>query len=236
MNKRFDPHFTPNITKTETIVGWLYTPAHMFVMPLLLSLVVYGLWPDMTDIQGNLLYYGVGMVIVLPVFFKMLRREFDRLYDRPLHCLSTLFWGYCIWYGLSLILSVFMTLSGWLEDSPNDVAIDEMAQGAYNLTMLISVILAPILEEILFRGVVFQSIRKKSRLLAYVVNILLFGFYHIWQYVLVYGDLSYLLFIVQYIPVTFALIWVYEYSGSLWTAIFFHMSNNFLAMQILQMM
>lgn len=230
------PRFSHTVTKAETILGWIYTLIHMFGLPFGLSLLQLHVFPEMTDIQGNLLYYCVGLAILLPLFWKMLRREFDPLFEHPFRCLGTLFWGYGIWYGLSLVLTAVMMATGWAEDAPNDMAVDQMAQSAWNLTMFISVIAAPILEEILFRGVIFQSMHKKSRLWAYVFNILLFGLYHVWQYALVYEDLYYLVFIVQYIPVTFALIWVYEYSGSLWTAIFFHMSNNYMAMQILQLM
>ena len=41
---------------------------------------------------------------------------------------------------------------------------------------------------------------------------------------------------LTYVLFTFALTWSYERSGSLWTAIFFHATNNYLAMQITQMM
>ena len=102
--------------------------------------------------------------------------------------------------------------------------------------LAISVIFAPIVEEALFRGVLFQSIRRHSRVWAYIASLAVFGIYHTWQFAVVYQDPVYLLYSLQYIPITFALTWSYEKSGSLWVPIFFHASNNYLAMQITQMM
>ena len=111
-----------------------------------------------------------------------------------------------------------------------------MAQENFGGVLVISVIAAPIVEEVLFRGILFQSIRKRSRVWAYIASLAMFGLYHTWQFALLYQDPMYLLFSLQYIPITFALTWSYERSGSLWTAIFFHATNNYLAMQITQMM
>lgn len=232
MNNPAPRGFTPTITKFEMIFGLIYLPIHVFVLPLLLSVVQITLLPELTAIQGNLLYYGISAVVLLPLFWKMLRREFDPLFDRPFHCLGTFVTGYGLWFVLALAVSAVMTLLGMVEDTPNDMAVDDLVKEGYNATLLMSVIAAPILEEILFRGVLFQSIRKKHRVLAYVVNIFVFGLIHVWQYALIYGDWSYLLYIINYAHITFVLTWVYEHSGSLWTAIFFHASNNFLALQI----
>ena len=93
---------------------------------------------------------------------------------------------------------------------------------------------APIVEEVLFRGVVFQSLRKRNRVLAYVVSVVLFSLYHVWSYAIAAGDPKVLLYALQYVPLTLILTWTYERSGSLWTAIAFHSSYNFLAMYLTQ--
>ena len=49
------------------------------------------------------------------------------------------------------------------------------------LTLFITVVCAPLIEETFFRGVVFGSIRKHHRTLAYVVTTILFCTLHIWQ-------------------------------------------------------
>ena len=83
---------------------------------------------------------------------------------------------------------------------------------------------APIVEEIVFRGAVFGALRQKNRLLAYVVSVLLFSLYHVWGYML--ADWKLIIFIIQYIPVSFLLCRLYERTSSIWSCIFMHMLVN----------
>ena len=62
--------------------------------------------------------------------------------------------------------------------------------------IFMTVFLAPVTEELIFRGVVFTSVREHSRVLAYVISALLFGFIHVMDSVLA-GNLSEM---VQMIP------------------------------------
>ena len=95
------------------------------------------------------------------------------------------------------------------------LALEMMAFGAA-LVFAMSVFLAPLVEEPLFRGAVFGSIYHKNRYAAYAVSTLLFALYHVWQYVAVYGDASYLLYMLNYVPASVALAFAYERSGSIW--------------------
>lgn len=233
---RISPQFTPDCTKGETIFGLFWLMMHMFALPLVTAALQIHVFPEMDDIAANALYYGVSLFVVLLFGMRMLRREFDHLLDRPFHCLKAFLLAYFFWYNMSFIMSALLTLFDITATLPNDAAVDVLAQQNYNVTLVISVIAAPILEEVLFRGILFQSIRRKSRLLAYLASLGLFGLYHVWQFAVLYQDPTYLLFALQYIPITFALTWSYEYSGSLWTPIVFHATNNLLAMKLLQMM
>ena len=232
---RISPRFTPDHTKGEAAFGWFWLMVHMFVLPLLFAVVM----PETSaedPLTVNYLYYGISMAVVFLVFLKLLRREFDHLLDRFFHCIVTFFGAYFLWYALSMVMSGIMTALDITATPPNDQAVDILAQENFGGVLAISVIAAPIVEEVLFRGVLFQSIRKRSRVWAYIASLGMFGLYHTWQFALLYQDPVYLLYSLQYIPITFALTWCYEKSGSLWTAIFFHASNNYLAMQITQMM
>lgn len=231
---RIFPEFTPDCTKKETIWGWIYLPIHVILLPILLPVLQLYVFPNLTAVQANALYYGTSLAVVAILFHTMLRREFDHLLDRPLRCLSSFFSGYFLWYLLSLLVTALLMALGMTEDPPNDLAVDQLALQSRNITMVISVIAAPILEEVLFRGVLFQSLRKQSRLLAYLASLLVFGLYHVWQFAVMEQDWTYLLYVVQYLPITFAITWSYERSGSLWTAIFFHASNNYIALRLLE--
>ena len=97
----------------------------------------------------------------------------------------------------------------------------------------VAVLMAPLVEECLFRGVVFGTIRPHSRFWAYAVSIALFSLYHVWQYVVMYGDPKLLLSARAYVPVSAALTFCYEQTRSIWPPVFFHMCINALSLTVL---
>ena len=91
------------------------------------------------------------------------------------------------------------------------------------------ILLAPFVEEVLFRGLVFGNLKGKSRAAGYLVSCLLFALLHVWQFALVNQDITYFLLMVQYLVPGLVLAWTYEHSGTLWTAIALHAAANALS-------
>lgn len=220
--------FVPDLTRGETVAGWVYLPIHVFLLPLAIGLMpLFWPWPIPSAGTLNVLYGGIGVVYVALFFRKYLRRDFDRMCDRPWLCVTSFAQSFCLWYLLMMLVQLGLSAAGTeMPDNPNDNAVMTMLEAERAPIIVSAVFLAPIVEEVLFRGVVFQSIRKKHRVLAYAVSVALFALMHVWQYAVAAWDVSVLLYALQYVPITLALTWAYERSGSLWTAIFFHMFNN----------
>ena len=99
--------------------------------------------------------------------------------------------------------------------------------------LFVTIILAPIIEETLIRGLVFGSQHRTSRALAYVVSCFLFVFMHNWQYFALYPVGSVLLSCLPYIPAAIALGWVYEKSSTIWAPITLHALINAMSFGIL---
>ena len=125
-----------------------------------------------------------------------------------------------------------MTWLGISDGNPNNAAVNDMLNEERNIIIVMTVILAPVVEECIFRGGFFCAFYRKNRYVAYVLSIVLFSVYHVWQYAFAAQDVSYLLYAISYIPASFVLCWVYEKSGSIWTSIFFHMSFNAYALAV----
>lgn len=227
--------FVPRLTRKETVIGWIYLPIHVFLLPILLN-VLQVVYPGDTisDITLDLAYYAVGLAAVGVCFFRLLRREFDRLCDRLILCVYTYAIGWILCWTLTYLLGLILMILGTELENPNNAAIGELMVNNYGRMLAVSVVGAPIVEEVLFRGVVFQSLRKRNRVLAYAVSVVLFSLYHVWGYAFAAGNPKMLLYALQYVPLTLILTWTYERSGSLWTAIAFHSSYNFLAMYLTQ--
>ncbi len=224
------------LTRTQTVLGWLYLPLHFFVIPVLAAVFVYFAPGNYTDVDVNKIYFGVGTAFVLIALGEWLRRNFYVLLDNPGRAAICIAAGFAVDYLLSVVVTLALMLIEGFGDNPNNSEIVQMAGTDSGAMVGIAVFLAPLVEESIFRGVVFGSIRRKSRAAAYIVSILLFCLLHVWQYVVMYGDPWYFIYMLQYLPISFVLAWMYERSGSIWTSIAFHMIFNVLAFWLLSIL
>ena len=94
----------------------------------------------------------------------------------------------------------------------------------------VALLLVPTVEELMFRGLIFSSIRPRSRFWAYAVSMLVFAVMHVLNYLSSYPIGTLALCFLQYLPAGFALAWALEYSGSIWASICIHTINNAAAM------
>lgn len=224
-----------SMTHAQQVLGWLYLPLHMFVLPLLFGLLAEYSPDGIQIVDANLIYYTIGVVFVLAVMMGFLRRDFDNLLDRPGRCVFAVLWALAINYALSTVSALcLLAMSGdAVLENPNTAQVVELSAGGFGKMKAMSVFMAPVVEEVLFRGVAFGSIRKRNRAAAYILSIAMFAVYHVWQSAAGAGDPRIMLYALQYIPVSVALTCCYEISGSIWTNIFFHMGYNALAFTVL---
>ena len=112
--------------------------------------------------------------------------------------------------------------------NPNLMSYPEQYAFAPVATVFILVVLMPLVEEPLFRGLLSGSGRSYSRPLGYMLSVVLYSFYCAVQFVYAFGtlDLRYLLLMIQYAPMALALAWCYDRGGSIWSAIVLHMALN----------
>ncbi len=227
--------FELRMSRGQLIFGLVYLPFHIFILPLFLPALL--MEAGMTDLgEINLVYYALSFVLVLAVFWSYLRGEFDPLVERLGHCLLTFLMALGLDYVLSLAVNSVVLAVTQGVDNPNDTMIGEIALESGGTIKAAAIFMAPIVEEVLFRGVIFGGVRRKNRLLAYVLSVLMFSVYHVWQYVAVSGDLSLLIYVLQYLPVSIVLAWAYERSGSLWVPIGFHMMINSMSFVVEKML
>ena len=218
------------IKKSEIWGALIMFALHVVLFPVLLSILVI-VKPDMlSDTQLNLMYYCVSFALTFLLLGKFLRRNFDSLLDNPWGSLKAFAIGWGIYFVLAIIVGVIMQATGLTDDNPNNEAINGMLEQERGMVVAMTVCLAPVVEECIFRGGIFAGIYRKNRVIAYIVSIVVFSIYHVWQYAFAYGELRYLLLALSYVPASFALCWTYENSGSIWTSIFFHMSFNLYAL------
>jgi len=223
--------YIQTLRKKELICGLIFLPIYIFVLPLAVGLVSYdllglfGIYP--TEAKVTLLYYFVSLIIVLIIMGTYLKESFFTFIRRLGGSIYTVFVGYFVYaallYAVSLLVSSLVT-----QQSPNpnnEAVLDLLRQNSKAMT-LSSVILAPIVEESLFRGVIFAPLLKKNRLLAYALSFLIFAFYHLWQYMIDGISTDFFVYLLQYLPGSIVLCWTYERSGTIWSPILLHSLIN----------
>lgn len=213
------------MTRRETLLALLYLPLHALGLPLLGSFLV--LRGVLTPGQANLLVYAVGAAVIVAVLFGFLRRDFDTLCDNVLLSIVVILQDYALLICSSIAVSMLFEALG-LTQNDNNEAVYEMATSEFGPIAAAAAILAPIVEECIFRGAIFGGLRRKNRAVAYIVSALLFSLYHVWESAIF--DPTQLWYLVQYIPASLILARCYERCESIWGVIFVHMLNNGLPM------
>ena len=225
------PSLGRGLSRAATIAGWWYLPFYLFLLSYLIQLVaaLLGLHPDMLTV--NLIYFAVNLVVVLIIFRDFLRQRF----------FGHGFWSFVQAMILGFVLYYAATAGvqwvlGKLADSytiyNNETVGDLVLENRYAM-MFVTIILAPVIEESLIRGLVFESLHRTSRWLAYAVSCFIFVFMHNWQYFAIYPAGSVLISCIPYIPAAIALGWVYEKAGTIWAPITLHAIINAMSFGLL---
>ena len=201
--------FTSRMSKWELIAALLYLPLHVWLLPRLLTMIPAT--AELSDLNVNMLVYGIGtgyMLLVLGGFF---RREFDPLCDYPVYCVFQIVLSYGMMLAFNMLLGLAMTLILPADQAnPNNAAVMELAGEEFCKTAAIAVFLAPLVEEPIFRGGVFGLIR------GYALQ-----------------DPFYWVYLLQYLPVSWLLCRCYERCNSIWGSIFLHMMINGISIKVL---
>ena len=216
-------------TRSEFYRGWVFFALYLLVFPLFMGWL-QRLLSQRFDFflqapEFSLIYYFLLLCAALLLFWSFLRQGFDILLDNLPENL------YAFLAGLvgGGVLQVLVSLIPLPVEDPNALSYREVFDAAPTATVAVVVLLMPILEEILFRGLLFGSIRQYSRGLAFAVSILGYALFCVLPFVWSGPqgpDAAYLLLLIRYLPMSAALTWCYDRGGSIWSAIALHMGLN----------
>ena len=224
---------TSYMTPGEQIGGVIFLAIYLVVLPFVtdpLFRFVGGLLDvSISATVQNMIYYYVLFAVTIMIFHKFIARTSRNFVDNlGVACRSVLV-GLIGLYGLNELVYRLSNVVITNRTNLNDTAISAQIQDAPRVTLLIIIFLAPFVEEVLFRGLVFGNLKAKSRTLAYFASAALFAAFHVWQFAAVHQDVAHLLLCLQYMVPGAMLAWAYERSGTLWSAVGVHAAANALA-------
>ena len=233
------------LRRSEIIGGLAYLPMFLFGSQFLavwLVMLITGS-RNTSDLiaPANFAFAGLNALALGFIFRRYLLDQARRILARGWAMLGDLLLGFLIYLGLAMLASRAVALLQELLHAEyynaNQEAVETSLFTAPVFAVLSACVLAPIGEELLFRGLIFCGLYRKSRILAYALSMLLFALVHLYSSMFSQPIAVTLIALLVYLPHGFALAWTYERSGSICCCIFLHAVMNaisFLAIHALK--
>ena len=214
----------------EAGIALAYLPVHVFLLPALLVGYTRASGNELTAAFSETIYFGVGLIAITLFLWNFLRHSFDTLLDNLVYCIMTVMMGI---FGI-LTLSQFSAIIIMLLDIDVLASLQAASPGADTVDARTLLILGlgaiPVVQETLFRGLLFGVVRKKSRIWAYLLSAAAYVFYSLWQSMTAGVDISILLILaLTHIPEALMLAWCYERANSIWVPIILSASISAIA-------
>lgn len=222
-----------HMTTVELIGGGILFLVYLLIMPLLLekirTVISVLLDRSISVAAANTVYYYVMTVVTAALFYKFLGKTGSRFFGELNRCCITAGMALVLFYGANELFCRICTRFIMPVGNLNDVTIVAQIDNIPRNTMLIVILLAPFVEEVLFRGLVFGWLAEKSAAVAYALSAALYAFGCLWQVIAGGADTASLLVLAQYMIPGLIFAWAYGRSGSVWTAVIVHAAVNMLA-------
>ena len=219
------------LRKDEIILGILYSVFQFLFLPVIASLVY-----EITHLPLWVLQFGafvLNFVCTLVIFRRFLLQSFRDAKKSPGKLFAFSGLGMGIYNTGNVLFSILVLLIYPAYANLNDESIVAMAKESGIWIPLATVLLVPVVEECIFRGLLFRGIHTHHPILAWILSVVLFSAMHISGYILDYSWITSLLAFIQYLPAGIALCVAYRLSGTIVAPILMHSLLNLLAMLVL---
>ncbi len=203
---------------SETRWGIRYLLFQLVFLATILNYILYFIFPGYNSAHLNFAYFSINYMAVCWIFRDFIRNaaaDFPNRWKRTVMAVSL---GFVVYYlsGMALSAITYRFFPDYV--NANDAAINQAGQQNFYLIAVGAVILAPVAEELFYRALVFGTLHRRSRILAYAVSTLVFAAIHV-------HGLDPVSF-VQYLPAGLVLAWAYEFSGSIAAPLAIHIAVN----------
>lgn len=214
------------LSSREARLGWCFFAFGYLLLPQLVIRLLSGCGDAFLNFIYHLLFSGGVLLIFRRLLMSSLRRSIREPGQLMKVCLLALAAYYLsLWAVSRMILLVQPEFV-----NRNDQVIQSMTRQQWLLTGITTVLLAPVEEEALFRGLLFQQLLNKSRWAAYVLSAFCFGLIHLLGFLGSCTAAEFLLSLVQYLPAGLILAWSCDKTRSLAAPIAVHAIINAVSM------
>ena len=214
------------MTKIEQLRGACYLAADLLLIRTLIPLCAQLIQPDISLAAQNFCYFLFGFFAVLWLFREFLRLNIRHFRIFPKQILLSALVGICSYLALTELVGTLTVLLYPRFLNFNDSTIFALLEENFPLMAIGTVLLVPVTEELLYRGLVFGNLLNKNKPLAYILSAALFAAIHVLPHIGQQEPLMLLCCFVQYLPAGISLGWAYHKSGSIFAPIAIHAAVN----------
>ena len=222
--------FAVKLRRYETVFGLIWLCVYAFAMGSLIPACLRMLGLPHDAVTANKVFYVLGFLVTVLLLWQFLRDSLQAAGREPGRLLRGAFFGWCLYMVVQVGVGILTEELAPGLSTPNDQNIAALAAGNYPMMLAATVLLAPITEETLLRGVLFGSLREKSRIAAYVVTALVFAGMHVIPFLAETDPGTAVLCGLLYILPSAALCAAYELGGTIWSPILTHAVINLIGM------
>lgn len=214
----------------ESILGLIYIVIQLLVLPLALVTINDWLPVSLSDAALNFVNFAVNFICITVIFHRYLIDSFKVILAGPWWFLRCCGQGLIVYWIGSFLINLLILALDPAFSNVNDNTIAQMTSQNYVLMSVGTVLLVPVVEETLYRGVVFGQLYRRNPAIGYIASTVIFASLHVVGYIGLYDPLQLLLCFVQYIPAGICLAWTYVRSDTIWTPILIHITINQIGM------
>lgn len=228
------PALSQSLSNQETVWGIVYV---CFQMLLLSPLLVWGnrqMGSSLNSAELNFIYYLVNFLATILIYHQFLGRNLHQATHHPAYFCQAVILGFVAYQAASWALTALVRLVLPSFTNYNDASLSNMAATNRFLIFIGTVILVPVAEECVFRGLIFRNLYGKSHWAAYCLSIGAFAAIHILGYIGQYAPVELLVAVLQYLPAGLCLAWTYAKADSIFAPMVVHGAINFLALRALR--
>ena len=216
-------YLNPIPSRRELLLGGLYLAFQWLLLP---TLIVLLLGDRLSVTRLNAVLFTINFALEALIFRRFLMASLDVFLHDPKGSLLAALQGFGLhWLG-GLVLSYVILAVDPDFANVNDANISAMVSEDFGLMALCTVVLAPIAEELLYRGILFGGLYNRSPLAAFCLSTAVFSLIHIAGYVGLFPPRTLLLCFLQYLPAGLALAWSWTRSGTILSPILMHIAIN----------
>lgn len=217
---------TVTMTRREMLLGLAYIPMQLLVLPFLLLQGNMLLGSPLTSVQLNFILFCLDFICITVIFHRFLLHSLKHGFSMPWRLLRFAGLGLLLYWVGSFIVNSFIVSVYPDFSNVNDASISQLTKQNYSLMAFSTVLLVPVTEETLYRGVIFGKLYARNRLAAYTISVFVFAALHVIGYIGFYEPVLLALCFLQYVPAGLCLAWAYVKADSIWAPILMHITIN----------